>query len=379
MSLNSRPVFKPLLRACCLLVVLLAVSGCDDPRREAELRAREDQVKLAEEKLKVREAEATRLVTATRKREEALAAESQLMAERGQRLKQQEADLAGLKAKFEQEVAARHAELDKLEADFKATKLAFEMKARRGPPPAITSQRVVVFNPADGEILYERNADFKGAIASTTKLLTAILIIEAGDLDKEMVIEQSDTECAPVRMGLKAGERYTRRDLLTALMVKSSNDIAQALARDNAGSVAAFVKKMNAKAAELGCKEFLFINPNGLPPVDDQPDPYCTARDLARIARVADLLPDLRAMVKLKTYPFTKGDGKTVVLDNTNRVLRTYEFCDGMKTGYTQAAGHCLVSSAERDGKRRIVVVLNGSTTGVWKDSQALLEWALKL
>jgi D-alanyl-D-alanine carboxypeptidase (penicillin-binding protein 5/6) len=194
-----------------------------------------------------------------------------------------------------------------------------------------------------------------------------------------MVVEQADTECAPVRMGIKAGERYTRRDLLTALMVKSSNDIAQALARDNAGSLPAFVAKMNAKAKELGCTECRFINPNGLPPVDDQPDPYCTARDLAKIARVADKLPDLREMVKLKTYSFVKGDGKPMLLENTNRVLRTYEFCDGMKTGYTQAAGHCLVASGERDGRRRIVVVLNGSTTGVWKDAQALLEWALRM
>lgn len=368
----------PLLRSVCLLAVLL-FCGCDDPKREAAMQLREKQASAREQQAGAREAEAAKAIASARQREEAAAAASQAVAEQAKRLKQQEADLASLKAQFEAEVAARRVELDKLEAGLKAAKVAFEMKAKRGPPPPITSQRVLVFNPATDEVLYERNADLKGAIASTTKLLTAILIIEAGNLDQEMVVEQSDTECAPVRMGLKAGERYTRRDLLTALMVKSSNDIAQALARDNAGSVKAFVAKMNAKAKELGCEECLFINPNGLPPVDDQPDPYCTARDLAKIARVADTLPDLRAMVKLKTYNFTKGDGKTALLENTNRVLRTYEYCDGMKTGYTQAAGHCLVSSGERNGRRRIVVVLNGSTTGVWRDSQALLEWALKM
>lgn len=369
--MSAPTALNPLLRAICCLALVL-VSGCDDPKREAALQLREEQSKA-------REAEAARQVATTQKREQSLAVEAQLVEERAKRLQAQEAELVNRKARFEAEMAGRRLEIDRLEADLRAAKLAFELKAKRGPAPAITSQRVIVFVPTTGEVLYERNADFKGAIASTTKIMTAILIIEAGDLDREIVIEQSDTECAPVRMGLKAGERYTRRDLLTALMVKSSNDIAQALARDNAGSVKAFVAKMNSRAKELGCQECLFINPNGLPPVDDQPDPYCTARDLARIASVADTLPDLRSMVKLKTFSFAKGDGKTVLLENTNRVLRTYEFCDGMKTGYTQAAGYCLVSSGEREGRRRIVVVLNGSTTGVWRDSQALLEWALKM
>ncbi len=356
----------------CLALAALSVAGCKDKKHEAELQQRE-------EKLQAREAETKQTVATLGQRERSLAAQAMTVAEHDKRLQQKAAELDALKAKLEQEMAERRAQLDKMEAEIKSAKSALEIKIRRASAPVVTSERIIVINPATDEVLYERNPDRKGAIASTTKIMTAILIIEAGDLDKEVVIEASDTQCAPVRMGLKAGERYTRRNLLTALMVKSSNDIAQALARDNAGSLTAFVAKMNAKAKALGCDECFFINPNGLPPVNGQPEPYCTARDLAKIARVADTLPDLRAMVKLKTYLFTKGDGKTILLENTNRVLRTYEYCDGFKTGYTQAAGHCLVASGERDGRRRIVVVLNGTTTSVWRDAQALLEWALKI
>ncbi|MDB6119788.1 MAG: Serine-type D-Ala-D-Ala carboxypeptidase, partial [Verrucomicrobiaceae bacterium] len=116
----------------------------------------------------------------------------------------------------------------------------------------------------------------------------------------------------------------------------------------------------------------------GLPPLEGQSEPYCTPRDLARIAEEADKRPEIREIVKLKKYDFMLGGKKKIALENTNRVLRTYEYCDGMKTGFTEAAGHCLVATGERDGKRRIVVVLNGNATSVWKDAQALLEWSLK-
>lgn len=352
---------------CLTLALMLPLTGCKDAQREAELVVLEQKAKAATEEAEKREADAIK--------------DKQRAIEHEAKLKQREAELAELAA----HIAAREQELTKLEAAAKAAKTeienakaAWDNKLKRGPVPEVQAERIVVINPETNEVLFERNADRADAIASTTKLMTATLLIEAGNLDQEMTIEESDTKCAPVRMGLKAGEVYTRRNLLTALMVKSSNDIAQALARDNAGSIEAFVKKMNARAKELGCEKCLFINPNGLPPVGDQVDPYCTARDLAKIAIHADKLPDLRAMVKLKTYNFTRPDGKVTTLDNTNRVLRTCDYCDGMKTGFTQAAGYCLVASGQRDGKRRIVVVLNGTVSGVWKDAEQLLLWALK-
>jgi|GEM_PF-1805596 len=103
-----------------------------------------------------------------------------------------------------------------------------------------------------------------------------------------------------------------------------------------------------------------------------------TARDLAVIAKWADKMPEIRAIVKLQSYKFKKPDGKFIDLANTNRVLRTASYCDGMKTGYTDAAGYCLVATGERNGRRRIVVILNDTESGVWKDAQALLDWALK-
>jgi serine-type D-Ala-D-Ala carboxypeptidase (penicillin-binding protein 5/6) len=159
--------------------------------------------------------------------------------------------------------------------------------------------------------------------------------------------------------------------------VKSSNDIAQALARDNAGTLEGFVEKMNARCQELGLQNSHYVNPHGLPARNGD-EPFSTARDLAVIARVCDTMPDIRKIVSMQSYRFVKGDGKTMELTNTNRVLRTAGYCDGMKTGYTDAAGYCLVASGERNGRRRIVVVLNDTESGVWRDAQALLDWALK-
>ena len=351
---------SPKLLRLILIAALLPFTGCKDEAREAELLKREQasDARIAEA--------AKREADADKAKQEAIGHEA--------KLKEKEAELA----EFASQMTIREKEMERLEKEMKAAKVTYETKLKRGPIPDITAERVIVINPEANEVLYERNADRKGAIASTTKLLTAIILCESGDLDKEIEIEASDGRCAPVKMGIRAGEKYTRRNLLTALMVKSSNDIARALARDNAGSIELFVNKMNLRAKELGCGDCLFINPNGLPPDKDQEDPYCSARDLAKIATHADTLPDLRAMVKLKTYEFVHSDGKKTVLDNTNRVLRTCDYCDGMKTGYTQAAGYCLVASGERDGKRRIVVVLNGTSNGVWRDAELLLMWALK-
>lgn len=116
------------------------------------------------------------------------------------------------------------------------------------------------------------------------------------------------------------------------------------------------------------------MNPHGLP-ADNQ---YSTANDMAKVAKAVDGQPDIRAMVKTKKLLFKKSDGTLIPLENTNRVLKTFPFCDGMKTGYTQAAGFCLIASGEKDGRRRIVIVLNDTHGAVWKDTQALLEWSLK-
>lgn len=329
-----------------------ALTSCPDKKREQQLQWREE------------EAEAK--VASIAKREREIAAERQ-------RIDQDKANIAAREATVEQLKAQLAEEIERT----KRVRHEIELKNLRGPIPQITAGRCIVIDPETDDVLFEKNPDLRGAIASTTKIMTGLLVVEAGDLDKIVTIELSDTQCAPVRIGLKVGETYTRRQLLTAMMVKSSNDIAQALARDVAGSVAAFAAKMNERAKALGLENTHFINPHGLPPLTDD-EPYCTARDLAVIAKAADKLPDIRKIVKMQSFKFTKPDGKSIDLANTNRVLRSTSYCDGMKTGYTEAAGYCLVATGERNGRRRIVVVLNDTDSGVWKDAQALLDWALK-
>lgn len=342
------PFHRSLLAGLCCLTL----AGCGDPKREQQLQWREE--------------EAAAKIADVVKREHEIAAERQ-------RISQAEADVAAREAAVERLKVELAEEIEKL----KSVRRQIEIKSLRGPIPQISAGRCIVIDPENDDVLFEKNPDDRGAIASTTKIMTGLLIVEAGDLDKIVTIELSDTQCAPVRIGLKVGETYTRRQLLTAMLVKSSNDIAQALARDNAGSVAAFATKMDERAKALGLQNTHFVNPHGLPSLTDD-DPYSTPRDLAMIAKAADKLPDIRKIVKLESYKFVKPDGKSIELANTNRVLRSTSYCDGMKTGYTEAAGYCLVATGERNGRRRIVVVLNDTSTSVWKDAEALLDWALK-
>lgn len=244
---------------------------------------------------------------------------------------------------------------------------------KRGPIPTVRADRVIVVDAKTGDILLEKNPDKRGQVASTQKLLTSLIISESDNLEDYLTVEPGDIDCAPVRIGLQPGDKYQRIQLLTALLVKSSNDIAQALARDNAGSIEAFVDKMNKRAAALGMVDSHFVNPHGLP--DD--NQYSTARDMARLALADDASPIIRDIIDVRYFDFPKADGKVIRLENTNRVLRSYPPCDGMKTGYTQLAGHCLICSGEKDGRRRIVVVLNDNDS-VWKDAEALLAWSLK-
>jgi D-alanyl-D-alanine carboxypeptidase (penicillin-binding protein 5/6) len=241
-------------------------------------------------------------------------------------------------------------------------------------PPAVRAQSVIVVDALDGKILYEKNADAERPIASTTKLLTALIIAETGNLDKQVTVEPADTVCEPTKLYFKPGEHYDRRSLLFALLVHSCNDVARCLARDNAGSIFQFVSKMDLRAHEIGALNSEFANPNGLPsPGEEQ---HSTARDLARIARVAYANPLLRQIVDTKTLLFQYADGRTREFTNTNKVLGRYPLCTGMKTGYTDAAGHCLVSSAS-DGNRTVISVCLGDNQSIWNDSQRLLMWAL--
>jgi D-alanyl-D-alanine carboxypeptidase (penicillin-binding protein 5/6) len=240
--------------------------------------------------------------------------------------------------------------------------------------PRVRAVSVLVEDARTGEVLYEKNADAQRAAASTQKLLTALIVAEEGYLDQNVTVRTVDTLAEPVRLNIKSGDTYQRIDLLRALLVKSPNDVARCLARDNAGSIELFAQKMNAKARELGATHSNFVNPNGLP----MPDQYSTARDLAIIARAAYANPTIRSIVCLPQLVFRYANGRTRQLENTNKVLKRLPYCNGMKTGYTEAAGHCLIASGTIPGRDVIVVLLGDSKAGVWQDASALLSWGLR-
>jgi serine-type D-Ala-D-Ala carboxypeptidase (penicillin-binding protein 5/6) len=239
--------------------------------------------------------------------------------------------------------------------------------------PRTSAASVIVVDANTGKTLYEKNADQVRIPASTQKLLTALIVAERGFLDQRVTVQSVDTLAEPVKLNIKAGDTYQRIDLLRALLVKSPNDVARCLARDNAGSVEAFAQVMNRRAQELGAVHSHFVNPNGLP----VPSQYSTARDLSIIARAAYANSTIRSIVCLPQLVFRYANGRTRELENTNKLLRRLPYCNGMKTGYTDAAGKCLIASGTRPGKDVIVVVLGDSSSRVWRDASALLSWGL--
>ncbi|MBV9659451.1 MAG: D-alanyl-D-alanine carboxypeptidase [Verrucomicrobia bacterium] len=243
-------------------------------------------------------------------------------------------------------------------------------------PPHNLARSAIVVEIRTGRVLYEKNADERRPVASTTKLLTALIIAEAGGLDQPVQFEVIDTLCEPTKLGAKPGETYTRRQLLQALLVHSCNDVARALARDNAGDLDNFAARMNSRSASLGAVNSVWSSPNGLPTPGQLQ--FSTARDLVRIARVSYYNSVLRPIMRTPRLVWQYNDGHVSEFENTNKVLRRFPLCTGMKTGYTNAAGHCLVSSASND-TRDVIAVCLGDNKSIWTDSQGLLEWALSL
>jgi D-alanyl-D-alanine carboxypeptidase (penicillin-binding protein 5/6) len=246
-------------------------------------------------------------------------------------------------------------------------------KADPGKEPNVVAESAALVDSFTGEFLYLKNENAIQYPASSTKILTALLVIEAGDLNKLVTVDISDTKVEPTKLELQPGEQYTRRQLLYGLMLKSANDVAMTLARDNAGSVEAFAEKMTRRAAELGATNSHFANPNGL----HDPSHYTTAHDLALIARAAMEQPFFRQLVSTIYYTWKSPKGVVYQLRNHNRLLRHFAGCNGLKTGYTRAAQQVLVSSALREGHEVISVVLHTNKPGIWDDSRALLTYGL--
>jgi D-alanyl-D-alanine carboxypeptidase (penicillin-binding protein 5/6) len=240
--------------------------------------------------------------------------------------------------------------------------------------PSIRAASYLLLDARSGQHLAGRNFETARAVASTQKLVTALVVLDAGNLDKMVRVQSSDVAVEPTRMGLKPGEMYSRRTLLYAFLVKSCNDIANVLARDNAGSISAFAAKMNAKVRSLGCTNSNFKNPHGL----TVPGQYSTARDMARVAMAAYRNGIIRDAVRRKYYAFRRADGRSVTLENTNDLLGAMPECNGMKTGYTVASGRCLISSAASGGREVILVQLGTKTAYIWDDGRLMMSWGLQ-
>ncbi len=231
------------------------------------------------------------------------------------------------------------------------------------PCSAVSARSAILMDAQTGRILYEKNADRQSLIASTTKIMTALVICEQTNVLDRVRIPKEAVGIEGSSMYLQEGEVLTVQDLLYGLMLRSGNDAAVALAIYCGGTVEGFAELMNDKAHLLGMRDTHFVNPNGL----DSPGHYSTARDMAVLAAYAMDNPIFAKTVSTKTVHIGSR-----VLQNHNKLLWLLEGADGVKTGFTKAAGRILVSSCTRQGRRLIAVTMNDGND--WQDHQQLME-----
>jgi D-alanyl-D-alanine carboxypeptidase (penicillin-binding protein 5/6) len=237
------------------------------------------------------------------------------------------------------------------------------------PPPTTQATSALVLDGSSGAVLYQKNGELPVAPASLTKIATAILAAEAGNLDQWVTVDVDSRQMdGSSVMGLVPGDCFRMRDLLYGLMLPSGNDAAVALGRQIAGSDAAFVGRMNDLVERLRLTDTHFANPHGL----DAPGHVASAHDLALLARYAMTIPDFTSVVGASRW--VAQGSRTIALTNTNAFLPTYPGADGVKTGFTDAAGRTLVASVTRNGRRVFVVVLNAPNRDA--DAKALFDWS---
>ncbi len=236
--------------------------------------------------------------------------------------------------------------------------------------PSVSAKSAVLIEAESGRVLYQQNAFVRLPMASTTKIMTALVAIESGDIGRTVSISPEAVGIEGSSIYLYPGELLTLEQLIYALLLESANDAATAIAIEVAGSVEAFSALMNSKAEEMALTSTHFTNPHGL----DHEDHYTTAYDLAKIAAHALKNETFRKICSTarKTIPL-KGDEGTRMLVNHNKLLSRYEGTIGVKTGFTKRSGRCLVSAAERDGLTLIAVTL--SAPDDWNDHAAMLDY----
>ena len=238
----------------------------------------------------------------------------------------------------------------------------------------VSARGAVLMEAESGDVVFGQNENARLPMASTTKIMTALVALESLPVETVVRITAPSVGVEGSSIYLTEGETLTLEQLLYALLLESANDAATAIAMAVAGSVEAFAEEMNQKAASLGLKDTHFVNPHGL----DHEEHYTTAYELAVITRAALQNETFRAIcaTKRKTSPLRGEEGIRLLL-NHNKLLDSYEGCIGVKTGFTKKTGRCLVSAAEREGITLIAVTLNAPDD--WRDHTAMLDYGFDL
>jgi D-alanyl-D-alanine carboxypeptidase len=235
---------------------------------------------------------------------------------------------------------------------------------------AISARNIIAMDMDTNRVLYGKNINDQELIASITKIMSSIIALEYGNLDSEVVVSDVILQAFGSAIYIEVGEKLTLKDLLYGLMLRSGNDAALMIADAVAGSVDNFVALMNNKAQELGMKNTIFINPHGLEN-DDGNGNLSTAYDMAILTSYAMQNENYKTIVSTTKY-VAKSDKKTYVWKNKNKLLTTYQYTTGGKTGFTQKARRTLVSTASKDNKNIVVVSLNDPDD--WEDHKYLYE-----
>ena len=250
---------------------------------------------------------------------------------------------------------------------------SYNVSAARAEEISVSAKSAVVMEASTGRVLYQKNAFEKMPMASTTKIMTALVAIENGNLDDRVTVSPNASGIEGSSIWLSPGETMTLSDLLFGLMLASGNDAAVAIAEHIGGDVETFVGMMNDKAREIGAYNTHFANPHGLP-ADNH---YTTAYDLALISAYAMQNKIFREVVKTqyKTLPW-EGHEWDRVVKNKNKILWNYEGGNGIKTGFTKEAGRCLAAAAEREGMQLVSVVL--CAPDMFNDCMALMDYGFE-
>ena len=234
--------------------------------------------------------------------------------------------------------------------------------------PSLSAESAVLIDASSERIICQKNAHSPMAMASTTKIMTALVAAECYELDQEVSVSAEAVGVEGSSIYLFAGERMTMRDLISAMLLESANDAAAAIAIEVGGSIEDFCDMMNERAKKMGLTSTHFKNPHGL--FDEEH--YTTAYELAKIAAEALRNEEIKEIVSTKKITITPIEGNVRVLYNHNKMLSMYEGAIGVKTGFTKKSGRCLVSAAERDGLLLIAVTLNAPDD--WNDHKKLLD-----